>query len=97
VYLLTNEIILRKDFLLIVENSHFKAPDQTLVRACSLTFVAGARKLTPTTAAEEGRHEVVDLEDDHDVALVGAKDTLGAEKSRGAGTWRPARRAVVTS
>jgi hypothetical protein len=47
--------------------------------------------------AEEWRREVVDLEDNDDAALVGAKDPLGAEKSRGAGTWRPVRRAAVTS
>jgi hypothetical protein len=46
---------------------------------------------------EEGRHEVADLEDDVDAALVGAEDALGALKSRGAGTGRPGRRAAVTS
>jgi hypothetical protein len=46
---------------------------------------------------EEGRHKVADLEDDVDATLVGAEDALGVVKSRGAGTGRPRRRAVVTS
>jgi hypothetical protein len=48
-------------------------------------------------AAEEGRREVADLEDEDDAALFGAEDALSAEKSRGAGTWRPAWRVAVTS
>jgi hypothetical protein len=47
--------------------------------------------------SEEGRREVADLEDDIDAALVGAEDALGAIKSCGTGTGRPARRVAVTS
>jgi hypothetical protein len=59
-----------------------------------LTSAARALKLTP---AEEGRREVINLEDDVDTVLVSAEDALGAMKSRGAGTGRPARMAAVTS
>jgi hypothetical protein len=48
-------------------------------------------------ATEEGRREVTDLEDEDDAALFSAEDALSAEKSRGAGTWRPVWRAAVTS
>jgi hypothetical protein len=40
---------------------------------------------------------VADLEEEDDAALVDAEDALGIEKSHGAGTWRPARRAAMTS
>jgi hypothetical protein len=59
--------------------------------------MVGARKLTPATPTEEWRRKVVDLEDDDDAALVDVEDALDAEKSRGAGTWRPARKAAMTS
>jgi hypothetical protein len=50
-------------------------------------FTAGVWKLTP---AEEVRREFADLEDDAEEALgtVDAEEALGAEKSRGASTWR---------
>jgi hypothetical protein len=59
-------------------------------------FTTYVRKLTP---AEEARREVANLEDDAEEALgtVDAEEALGAEKSRGASTWRPVRRATMTS
>jgi hypothetical protein len=67
-----------------------------LTSSFTITCTAGVQKLT---LAEEARHEVADLEDDDNAALVvvGAEEALGSAKSRGAGTWRPTRRAAVTS